>query len=170
MKLDADDLIQKPYDEDVVVRKVREALRKSGRETHGGCAAAARTATSGQVVEIPGTMVKNRSVVTVSGKAVQLSDASLTALLRLLVAHVRGESVPLSAFGRDEQNGYKVVDRLRSALRGAVANPTAFVINCAGRYSLAPDVALGTVNTAWLTRRGNATITDLARELNPDQG
>ncbi len=40
MKLEADDVIEKPYTEPNVVRKVWEALVKSGRETHVACARA----------------------------------------------------------------------------------------------------------------------------------
>ena len=40
MKLEADDVIEKPYFKATVVRKVWEALVKSGRETHIACARA----------------------------------------------------------------------------------------------------------------------------------
>lgn len=166
MKLDADDVIQKPYDEDDVVRRVGEALRKSGRATHEVCGTKAIGKVSDRAVGIPGTTVKGRPVVMIGQKKVQLTDESLAALLRLLIAHTKGRSLPLADFGRDDQNAYKVVDRLRTALRGAVDDPTAFVVNSrGGLYSLASDVSLGSVDTSWLASWGNATIADLAREL-----
>jgi DNA-binding response OmpR family regulator len=165
MKLDADDLIQKPYKEENVVRKVRAALLKSGRDSHNRCAEARSAAAGPNVVRISGLTVKNRTVVTIGNSEVQLSDRSLTVFLQLLVAHIQGEPIPLGQFGRDDQNAYKVIDRLRTSLRSAVANPTEFVINVGGRYALRRDVVLGVINTAWLATLANAQVRQLALEI-----
>jgi DNA-binding response OmpR family regulator len=174
MKLDADDLIQKPYDEDVVIRKVREALRKSGREAHSACRMTKQAhgvgpseplPRPGDIIGIPGRAAKKQTLVTIGAAEVGLSDGPLVVLLRLMLAHTQGEAVPLSKFSVDDQAAYKAVTRLRNALRSVVVDPHRFILNADGTYALGSHVQLGEVNTTWLANRRNTAIADLALEL-----
>lgn len=174
MKLDADDLIQKPYDDDVVVRKVREALRKSGRESHGGCQVTGRArvwdppespSPPRHVIGIPGMGIKKQTIVMIGDVEVGLSDGKLTVLLRLMLAHLERQEVPLKEFSKDDQNAYKAVTRLRKALQDAGVDSLRFIRNVDGCYALASDVELDEVNTKWLATRRNAVIGSLASEL-----
>lgn len=128
MKLHADDLIQKPYDEDVVVRKIREALRKSGREAHSACRLTEQVRVLGpsespaqakHVIGIPGTAAKKQTIVTIGEVEVGLSDGPLTAMLRLLLAHTQRQPIPLSAFSKVDENAYKIVTRLRGRCKAS---------------------------------------------------
>lgn len=69
MKLDADDVIEKPYDADDVARRVRQALERSGRTSHGNCRTTAVVPTAACVIEIPGTAKKRRTIVRIGGVA-----------------------------------------------------------------------------------------------------
>jgi len=165
MKLDADDVIQKPYRAAEVRLKVLDALRNSGRDKHDACAETPKGQNGSIVLSIPGRAVKGRAVVSINGKEVQVTDSSLAALLRLLVAHSRGVSVPLHAFAKNAGSAYKIVDRLRTALRGPIENPTEVVMNHRGAYGLDPDVQVGSIAYTWLASHANASVAELSREL-----
>ena len=168
MKLDADDLIQKPYEADDVAGKVRQALDRSGRASHVDCLTTASVPTATYAIDIPGKAQKRRTIVRIGGKQAKLRDGSLCALLRLLVGHARGESVPLIDFSGDRQDqsaAYKAVDRLREDLSNVLDDPTRFIVNSQSSYTLSEGVSLGEVNTEWLIALGNQTITELARAL-----
>ena len=173
MKLDADDLIQKPYDADDVAGKVRQALDRSGRASHVDCEPTTVVPSAPYEIEIPGKAQKRRTIIRIGGKQAKLRDGSLCALLRLLVGHARGESVPLIAFSGERQDqaaAYKAVDRLREDLSNVLDDPTRFIVNRQSAYTLADDVSLGDVNIEWLVALGNQTITHLARTLEIARG
>ena len=168
MKLDADDVIQKPYDADDVAQKVRQALALSGRTSHVDCRTTAVVPSATYTIEIPGKAQKRRTIVRIGDKQAKLRDGPLGALLRLLIGHARGESVPLLDFSGERQDqaaAYKAVDRLREDLRNILDDPTIFIVNSQGTYTLADAVSIGAVNTEWLIALGNQTISDLARQL-----
>lgn len=168
MKLDADDLIQKPYEADDVAGKVRQALDRSGRASHLDCRTTAVVRTAPYAIDIPGKRQKRRTIVRIGGKQAKLRDGPLCALLRLLLGHARGESVPLIDFSGERQDqaaAYKAVDRLREDLSNVLDDPTRFIVNSQSTYTLSEDASLGEVNTEWLIALGNQTITDLARAL-----
>ena len=167
MKLDADDVIQKPYDIEDVAGKVREALDRSGRTSHDNCRSMVGGSPTKCLIEIPGTAQKRRTIALIGGKEAKLRDVALCALLRLLIGRARNESVPLIAFSSDRSCkavSYKALDRLREDLRHVLDDPTTFIINTQGSYALPEGVSIGAVNTESLVRLGNQ-IAELAHQL-----
>jgi DNA-binding response OmpR family regulator len=169
MKLEADDVIQKPYREADVIRRVGEALRKSGRGQHATCAKASKPSL-GLVLDIPGRLVKRRTVVRLGGRDLQLADSELCVLMHLLVARANGQPVRIADLGNDAQVAYKRVDRLRKVLVGVVEDGTSIIVNHGGMYSLSDDIALGSIDTAWLASREHAEIARLSLTLSSTTG
>ncbi|MES2177966.1 MAG: response regulator [Gemmatimonadota bacterium] len=165
MKLEADDIIQKPYSEADVVRRVGEALRKSGREQHGSCGDATVSTTVGVILEITGRSIKGRTVLTLGGRDFQLTDSELCVLLHLLLGRANGRPVALSDFGNNAQIAYKRVDRLRKVLLAAFEDPTTVIVNDGGTYALSDAIAIGKINTTWLAGRSHAEIARLSGVL-----
>jgi DNA-binding response OmpR family regulator len=162
MKLEADDVIQKPYKRDDLVRRVRDALLKSGRTNHDACTKVnVQRRVDGILVSISGAVHGRRRLeVEINGKRAGLTESSMCVFLRLLIAHATGKTVHLTDFGK-RIDGRKHVGRLRTDLLAVMNDPTAFVVNAyGGKYSLRADVQIGDCDIGRL-----ATITELAREL-----
>ena len=167
MKLEADDVIQKPYKRDDLVRKVRDALFKSGRADHEACTKVNdQRKVDGILVSISGAMHGRRRLeVQINGNRGGLTESSMCVFLRLLIAHATGKTVHFTAFGK-RIDGRKVVGRLRTDLLAVLDDPTTFVVNAyGGYYSLRSDVQIGECDFERLAKHGHANITDLAREL-----
>lgn len=167
MKLEADDVIQKPYKRDDVVRKVREALTRSGRPDHDRCQkVSTQRSVEGILVSISGASHGRRRLeVEINGRRGGLTESSMCAFLRLLIAHAGCKTVHVGDFGK-KVDGHKVIGHLRSDLRAFVEEPTTFVVNTyGGKYSLRSDVRIGECDIERLAAYGHAIIADLARDL-----
>ena len=175
MKLEADDVIRKPYKRDDLVRKVRDALLKSGRPDHDACLKVNTQRTiDGSLVCISGAgHGRRRLEVEINGKRAGLTESSMSVFLRLLIAHATGQTVHFTDFGK-RIDGRKAVGRLRNDLLAVMDDPTTFVVNAyGGKYSLRSDVQIGECDFERLAKHSNANITELARELSavvPKQG
>ncbi len=170
MKIEADDVIQKPYREEDVVRKVNDALKRSGRHLHSACEDAIKPAPR-LVLDIPGRPVKRRTLVQLGGRDLPLTDSDLCTLMHLLVARVNGHAAQIQVLGNTTEVARKRVDRLRKEFSSHGEKGTSTIVSHGGAYSLSDDIALGSVDAALLASRGHAEVAKLAIALStPSKG
>lgn len=169
MKDGASDVIRKPFSSPDVSDLVRRALDGSGRASHDACALGpARRAVAGirVLLAIPGDRVRRRTVVMVGPNRVELTTGSLRVLLHLIVAHKAGRMVHKTDLGASLEQGFKGVSILRSEIKAALPMGVDIVANdYHGNYSLSPEVEIGPCATATLRGLGDATVSQLAAEL-----
>jgi len=119
----------------------------------------------GLVIAIPGDRIKRRTCVTIASKPVELPDASLKVLLRLMVAQRRGESVHKIDLGAKEEQGFKGISTLRHELKPVLGGVDIIENDYHGNYSLVDQVRIGECAVEKLLKIGDSTISQLARGL-----
>ena len=171
----ADDFITKPVGENhpPFKEKIQAALRKSGRDQHVNCAAimraaraAQRTASAAPALAITGRQVGKRFEVTLGDAPLELTNASFTMLLRLVVGRLAKPEgwVHKSELGETSDQGWKGPSRLRTEL-GAATKLDVIENDGSGSYRLHLNIAIGCIDTARLAAGENATITQLAERI-----
>ncbi len=169
MKNGANDVIQKPLEDQKVSDRIRRALEASGRTSHALCHDKPPTQredfSQGVLISVPGEKIKRRTRVMVGSTAVDLTDASLKVLLRLMVARKKGSHVHKIDFGFTADRGFKGVSNLRGELKSALAGTEIIENDYNGNYSFTDQVAIGDCGIANLLQNGDAVISGLAKQL-----
>jgi DNA-binding response OmpR family regulator len=169
MKDGASDVIQKPLENQHVSERIRQALQASGRQSHEQCHQAAPAQSpnlkDGIIIAIPGNRIKRRTRVIIASKSIDLPDASLKILLRLMVAQRKGERVHKIDFGATEDQGFKGISTLRNELKPAMGDADIIQNDYHGNYSLVGDVRIGECAIDKLLEIGDHKISELATEL-----
>jgi FixJ family two-component response regulator len=169
MKDGASDVIQKPLENQQVSERIRQALQASGRQTHDRCheapPAQGPNLKDGVVIAIPGDRIKRRTCVTIASKSVDLPDASLKVLLRLMVAKRKGEPVHKIDLGATAEQGFKGISTLRNELKPALGAVDIIKNDYHGNYNLTDNVRIGECAVDKLVKAGDHTISQLAKQL-----
>ena len=169
MKNGANDVIQKPLENQQVSDRIRRALEASGRTNHALCRDKPPTRrpdlSQGVLLSVPGDRIRRRTRVMVGPTPVELTDASLKVLLRLMVGLRKGTHVHKTDFGFTEDQGFKGVSNLRNELKPALAGADIIKNHYHGNYSFTDQVTIGECTINNLLRIGDATISDLAKQL-----
>lgn len=168
MKDGASDVIQKPLENQQVSERIRQALQASGRQTHDRChepPTQGPNLKDGVVIAIPGDRIKRRTCVRIASKSLDLPDASLKVLLRLMVAQRKGEPVHKIDLGATADQGFKGISTLRNELKPALGGVDIIKNDYQGNYSLTDDVRIGDCDVDKLCKIGDHTISRLATEL-----
>ena len=169
MKDGANDVIQKPLTNQQVSNRIRRALEASGRTTHALCRDNPPTwrpdLSQGVLISVPGDRIRRRTRVMVGPTSVDLTDASLKVLLRLMVGLRKGMQVHKINFGFRADQGFKGVSNLRNELKPALAGADIIKNDYQGNYSFTDQVRIGECTIDNLLRIGDATISDLAKQL-----
>ena len=194
-EMEADGFIAKPFDDrvEVVLDKIRNALKKSVRVEHEQCLAmpqraawasapppAALSASSASAsangsangaalgavtLRLDGTQSKRRTRVTVSGATCDLQDAQFVFLLRVVAAGMNKRVEWATHHELGIARTPEVPSRLRAALAGAV--PSGFEMvesDHGGRYRLNPGVVVRGIDWATLAKHGDAMVQKMATE------
>ena len=176
----ADDFILKPLQENKpgFAEKIREALRKSGRDHHLDCPAATlealgagtpeSSAAASVRLDIPGRQVTRRIEVLVSGKSVHLTTSSFILLLHLVANRLRADEswVHKNDLGARSDQGWKGITRLKEELREGLPSDFDPTVNDkSGNYRLHPGLSVGRVDTQALSKLGDARISALASQI-----
>ena len=171
MKDGASDVIQKPLENQQVSERIRQALQASGRQTHERCRQAPPTQgpnlKDGVVIAIPGDRIKRRTCVTIASKSINLPDASLKVLLRLMVAQRKGKPVHKIDLGATAEQGFKGISTLRNELKLALGGVDIITNDYHGNYNLVDGVKIGKCVVDKLLKIGDRAISQLATELRP---
>lgn len=169
MKDGASDVIQKPVNSQLVSDRIRRALEVSGRASHALCQeppSAKRPKTEDHVViSIPGDRVGRRTRVMLGAAEAELTDHALKLLLHLMVAQLSQSRVNKVALGAAPDEGFKGISRLREQLRPALAGRDIIKNEYHGDYRLTDDVTIGECAVDKLLEIGDATISELAKQL-----
>jgi FixJ family two-component response regulator len=169
MRDGASDVIQKPLENQQVSERIRQALQASGRQTHDRCHEApppqGPNLKGGVVIAIPGDRIKRRTCVKIASKSVNLPDASLKVLLRLMVAQRKGDPVHKIDLGATADQGFKGISTLRYELKPVLGQVDIIKNDYHGNYRLADDVRIGECAVDELLKIGDATISALAKQL-----
>ena len=169
MKNGASDVVHKPLVTGQVSETVRQALERSGRTFHSLCGTKphmSRVKDGACVISIPGSRVKRRTQISVSGRIAELPDRLLTVLLRLMVAHLRGQQLHKVDLGYSGDKGFKAISLLREALKPVLGDGQNIIDNdYSGNYSLSKHVEIGICNADSLIAINHKPIADLAKEL-----
>ena len=165
----ASDVIQKPLENQQVSNRIRRALAASGRTTHALCCDKPPTwrpdLSQGVLISVPGDRIRRRTRVMVGHAPVDLTDASLKVLLRLMVGLRKGTHVHKTDFGSTEDQGFKGVSNLRNELKPALGGADIIKNHYHGHYSFTDQVTIGECTIDNLVRIGDAKISDLAMQL-----
>jgi FixJ family two-component response regulator len=169
MKDGASDVIQKPFDSRQVSEAIRRALQVSGRETHDRCHEPSPTQLpdlkDGVVIAIPGDRIRHRTRVRIASKTVDITDASLRILLRLMVGQQDGVPVHKVDLGARADQGFKGISNLRNELRQVLGSVEIIDNDYHGNYRFKKDVEIGACAVDKLLKIGDRTISDLAAQL-----
>ena len=169
MKNGANDVIQKPLENQPVSDKIRRTLEASGRTTHALCRDRRPTRrpdlSQGVSISVPGDRIKRRTLVMIGATPVELTDASLKVLLRLMVGLREGMHAHKTDFGFTADQGFKGVSNLRNELKPALAGADIIKNHYHGNYSFTDQVTIGDCGISNLLKIGDATISDLAKQL-----
>jgi DNA-binding response OmpR family regulator len=168
MKSGASDIIQKPLESGAVSDKIRRALQESGRQAHEDCHQCPRQRLSldnGIEVAIPGDRIRRRTRITIAGRAVDLTDASLKVLLQLMVGRINGTVVNKVDLGATADQGFKGISILRTELKPVLDDLQIIKNHYHGDYSLVDDVIIGECAFDKLQGIGNHAISTLAERL-----
>lgn len=169
MKDGASDVIQKPLDSREVSDGIRKALQASGRQTHDCCFEPPPTQSpnlkGGIVIAIPGDRIRRRTRVTIASKPVELTDASLKVLLRLMLALREGTKVNKVDLGATADQGFKGISILRNEIKPVLAGLDIIKNHYHGEYSFDDNVVIGECAVDKLLKIGDTTISDLAKGL-----
>ena len=169
MKDGANDVIQKPLDNQQVSNRIRRALEASGRTIHALCRDKPPTwrpdLSEEVLISVPGDRVGRRTRVMVGHAPVDLTDASLKVLLRLMVGLRNGTQVHKIDFGFRADRGFKGISNLRNELKPALADADIIKNDYQGNYSFTDQVTIGECAIDNLLGIGDATISDLAEQL-----
>ena len=117
------------------------------------------------MIAIPGDRIKRRTRVTIASKSVDLPDASLKVLLRLMRAQRKGKPVHKIDLGATAEQGFKGISTLRNELKPALGGVDIITNDYHGNYSLVDDVKIGECAVDKLLKIGDRTISQLATEL-----
>jgi len=169
MRNGANDVIQKPLENQQVSDRIRRALESSGRMTHAVCRDGPPMQrpdfSQGVLISIPGDRMGRRTRVTVGATPVDLTDASLKVLLHLMVALRKGLQVHKKDLGATAEQGFKGVSILRNELKSALAGADIIKNHYHGFYSFTGPVTIGECVIDNLLKIGDAKISDLAKQL-----
>ena len=182
----ADDFIVKPLGENnpPLYAKIQECLRKSGRDSHKGCAVLTELARLGshqQELEGLGTVGPNRTCLSIPGKqqgkltevwiddkAVFLTNASFLLLLKMIALRVgQGESwAHKSDLDPTAGEGWKGMSRLKGELRSYLpAKMDIYENDKKGGYRLNPVIALGNLDHDRLAGHWKKEVKLLCKEI-----
>jgi FixJ family two-component response regulator len=175
MKDGASDVIQKPVDSQLVSDRIRRALDLSGRASHALChqepASGKRAkAEDDVVIAIPGDRIRRRTRVLVGAAEVEVTDNALKVLLHLMVARLNRTVVNKVTLGAAPDEGFKGISRLREQLRPALAGRDIIKNEYHGDYRLTDDVTIGECAVDKLLEIDDATISELAKQLQAPRG
>lgn len=169
MKNGANDVIQKPLQSQQVSDRIRHAFEASGRMTHELCRVKPSTqrpdVSQGVLISVPGDRNGRRTRVMVGLTPVDLPDASLKVLLHLMVALRKDSHVHKIDLGATADQGFKGVSNLRNDLKRALADADIIKNDYHGNYSFTDRVTIGECEFDSLLRIGDATISNLAKQL-----
>lgn len=169
MKDNASDVIQKPFDSQVVSQRIRHALLVSGRQTHDHCkdqpVVSRANFKDGVVITIPGDRVKRRTTVRLGSQSVALTDSSLRVFLHLIVAQLKDEQVHKSVLGATGEQGFKGISILRNEMKQVLGDIDIIKNHYHGNYSFEPHVKIGECAVEKMMQIGDRTISDLAKQI-----
>ena len=169
MKDGANDVIQKPLNSQQVSHRIRRALEASDRTIHALCRDKPPTwrpdLSEEVLISVPGDRIGRRTRVMVGHAPVDLTDASLKVLLRLMVGLRKGTQVHKIDFGFRADRGFKGISNLRNELKPALAGGDIIKNHYHGNYSFTDQVTIGDCGIGNLLKIGDATISDLAKQL-----
>ncbi|WP_263419310.1 response regulator [Terriglobus albidus] len=169
MKDNASDIVQKPFNSQIVSERIRRALFVSGRQTHDECKGqpAVRRADfkGGVVISIPGDRAKRRTAIRLGSHTVMLTDGALKMLLHLVVAQLKATQVNKVDLGATSDQGFKGMSILRDALKPILGDLDIIKNHYHGNYSFVPNVSIGKCAVDKLMEIGDSTISDLAKKI-----
>lgn len=169
MKSGATDIIEKPLGSGRVSERIRQALQDSGRRTHDACGGLSKQRRvdldDGIILAIPGDRVGRRTRVTVSGSAVELTDASLRVLLHLILAHRKGVMAKKADMGMNVGPGFKGISNLCNELKPALRDVKIIKNKYYGDYCLIDGVTIGECAFDKLLQIENHAISTLVEQL-----
>jgi CheY-like chemotaxis protein len=179
----ADDFIVKPISENVPPfrEKIRDALTKSGRNSHTKCAAITRfaraagadlttmaTAEATVRLALTGRWKHRRVEVQIDDKTVFVTAVVFRLLVGLAVGRICAKEgwVHKSDLGATTEDGWKDASRLKEELaRCLPPNVQIFENDRNGSYRLNPLLALAPIDSAALMALGDARISKLAKQI-----
>ncbi len=169
----ADDFLQKPLSENHprIDERIRDALRKSGRETHEKCAHVATTGANGGArvrLSVTARQVVKRTEILLDEKSALLTNSSFLILLHLLAGRAKDEKgwVHKTALGASSDQGWKGVSRLRDEVVALLPKKTDLTENDkSGYYRLNPEVSVERVDLKTLESHWDGRVRRVAAEL-----
>lgn len=168
----ANDFLQKPLSDNQprLDERIREALRKSGRETHDRCAhlAAGDAGVAKVRLNVTGKQIVKRTEILLDDKSAPLTNSSFVILMHLLVARAKDDKgwVHKSELGASSDQGWKGVSRLRDETAPHLPKKTDLTENDkSGYYRLNPEVAVEKIDFDALEAHWDGRIKKLAAEL-----
>lgn len=170
----ASDFLRKPFSENEppVGARIRDGLRRSGRENHDRCSGAPEAArpVPGKILfAITGRVAKKkRTEVRINGESVAVTTVSFLMLLRLAVARLRSreEWVHKRELGANDIYGWKTPTRLQEEIVSFLPKDMKLIENDGhGRYKLHRDVELESVDTDVLDCHADGRVKKLATEV-----
>jgi len=147
--------------------RLTEELRRSGRDTHDGCAARPVPPTLPEgafPVRITGEPVDRRTVVFFGDCRLMLTESELHTLLKLGAHDGKGFGVHKSKLGKDKDVSQQI-ERLRTALNPAAGERQLIENNGQGYYRLSPDAQIVVCDAEAIAAIYRAEIADLARTI-----
>lgn len=160
-------IVDKPFEERVLTATILSELERCGRGEHQiGCQS--RPMPPAFVAEhipirLPGARVGRRTVIYVGEGRVELTDACLITLLRLLAA--KGSDVHKNELGARSDTGFHAISRLSDRLEGVLDGLHLIENNRYGTYGLAPSVRVVECDVNAHAAIGNQKITELTTKI-----
>jgi CheY-like chemotaxis protein len=179
-KWDVAGFVAKPLPDahEVVLDKIRGALRVAGRVEHETCeeqvnvrpaderaTASEGSPAQGVSVVLDGGWAARKSTFLVNGQTCSLHDARFVVFLRLVVVHLRSPGTWSSRHTLGFPNNREMPSRVREAFAGLV--PKDFEVierNGNGSFRLNPELVIAKVNWAALARHPDEQVRKIAIE------
>lgn len=143
-----------------------EELRRSGRDTHGGCSN--RPIPPGLPegefpVRITGEVLDQGTAVFLGDCRVKLTEGQLYTLLKLGAHDGKGFGVHRTKFGRPEKYVSQEIKRLREALERAAGEREIVENDSRGYYRLSPAARIASCDADAIAKLYRTELADLAR-------
>lgn len=159
-------IVDKPFEERVLTMTILAELERCGRVNHTGCQSrpVPPAFAGGDVpIRLPGTHSDRRTVVYLGEGRVELTNARLVTLLRLLVAKQKG--VHKNNLGARSDTGFHAISRLSEQLKPVLDGIELIENNGHGTYILAPSVRVVECDANAHAAIGDQEITALTTQI-----
>jgi len=168
MRLGAATFVAKTVSELEFSEILREELRRSGRESHGGCLS--RPVPPGLPegvfpVRITGEPIDRRTVVFLGDCRLTLTESELHTLLKLGVHDGKGFGIHKARLAKTEKSVSQEIERLRKALEPATGQRQIVENDGQGSYRLSPEAQIVSCDAQAIAALYRAEVADLARTI-----